>query len=74
MSNIENILGNLSSSIDGFDLVDVKFFVGSRRDVTQEEFCAEAEKAVAQFSSGEAKAKVSIDGHLDTVSIHDFIG
>ncbi len=73
MNNVKNILDTLSSSIEGHNLLDVKFFAGKNREVTQEKFCEEANKSLTQFHLGQVEPKKSIDGHLKVVSINDFL-
>lgn len=61
-----------SLSKDGFDLVNVKFFQGDNRDITQEALCREAANALQQVKFG-AKQKSCIDGDIKKVSLEEFL-
>jgi hypothetical protein len=54
------LLGALTREEDE-SLVDIKFFLGSNRDITQVDLCREARKAVDQVFLGQV---VAVD-HLD---------
>lgn len=58
---------------DGFDLVNVKFFQGDDRTVTQEEFCKEAANVQQQIAMGIVKKTSSIDGDIEKVSLKTFL-
>ncbi len=73
MSDKDRNVHAISTGIEGHDLVNVKFFMGTRRDVTQDELCREAAQAHTQVIVGKAKAKPSIDGDMVTVSIDKFV-
>jgi hypothetical protein len=40
-------------SVDGREIVDVKLFPGSARDITEDQVCLEMNRSMAQVRSGE---------------------
>lgn len=61
-----------SLSMDGFDLSNIKFFLGDDRNVTQDALCQEAANALQQIKFGASK-KNSIDGDIKKVSLEKFL-
>ncbi len=47
------------------ELINVKFFLGKDRNVTQEQLCLEASKAVKQIHEGKSKIIDNIDKDIE---------
>lgn len=60
---------SLSTLVDGCELVNIKFFLGDNRNITADELCQEASKAVTQIRFGQAKKISDIDCGLLTFPI-----
>lgn len=65
-TNKEKLIDRLTKTSDGFELVDVKFSMGSERYISEEAFCGEVLSGLEQVASGQVKAMKleEIDGNL----------
>ena len=54
-------------------LIDIKFFLGSNRDITQADLCRETKKAVDQISRGQISAVGQLDSNIKKISIEKFL-
>lgn len=69
----DRLVHALSAGKDGAELVNVKFFLGDRRNVTQEEICAQAANALTQVNLGMVKPLTSVDCEIGVISISQFL-
>lgn len=70
---VKQLHNSLTALGDGCELVNVKFFLGRNRNVTQEELCVEAKKAVDQVRSGTSRRIINMDENLSTRNISELI-
>ena len=73
MSEKDRFLEAISSSKSGESLQNVKFFLGSARNITQEDLCREAANALRQVSLGAVKPIPSLDSDMATFKTIDFL-
>jgi hypothetical protein len=67
--DLQEALKILSTPRDGFELCDVKFFLGDKRNITQEELAIEAAKGVLELNKGKLKAVASVDGDITQTAL-----
>ena len=70
---VERLSKELSSAKDNHKLVNVKFFLGDARNITQEQLAEEALKALSQVKLGNTKKVESVDSNNHKVTIEEFL-
>jgi len=65
MSDVVSRAANMLFSQEGRRIANVKFFLGSRRDITANELACEILRAEAQVAAGNAVRVEDVDGNLD---------
>ena len=73
MKEKERFLEAVSAVNDGETLTNVKFFLGSDRNITQEDLFRESANAMRQVALGAVKAVACIDSDIPLVSITKFL-
>ena len=74
-TNKEKLINRLTQNVNGFELVDVKFSLGSERFISEEAFCGEVLNGLEQVSSGMiTSVKPShVDGEFLARSVEEFL-
>lgn len=74
-SNKEKLIERLTNTSDGFELVDVKFSVGSERYISEDSFCSKVLDGLAQVSSGfiASVEPKHVDGRFTKRTVEEFL-
>jgi len=66
MTEVVNLAANALFPPEGRNVGNVKFFLGSRRDITADDLAQEVLSAQRQIAAGTARRVFDIDGDLDS--------
>lgn len=74
-TNKEKLIERLTNTKDGFELVDVKFSMGSDRFISEDRFCETVLEGLAQVESGLIKSvePKEIDGSFKSRTVEGFL-
>ena len=70
---VERLAKELSSARDNHELVNVKFFLGDERNITQEQLAEEALKGLSQIKFGTTQKVQSVDSDIHKLTIEEFL-
>lgn len=70
---VERLAKELSSAMDNHELIDVKFFLGDDRNITQERLVEEAANGLTQIRFGNAEKIDSVDNKLNKLTVEQFL-
>ena len=73
MSEPKMVSQAFTNSHEGHDLVNVKFFLGDDRNITQDQLTHAAEHFISQMRLNESVDITTIDVHLKSNKISDLI-
>lgn len=73
MTEKERMLDSLFSGKEGREIVDVKFFLGDKRNISVEEICREVNGARQQAKLGVIEPMTSFDAGIKQISVEEFI-
>lgn len=71
---VKQLHDSLTALGGGCELVNVKFFLGRNRNVTQEQLCVEGKKAVDQILNKTSTKLENIDANVPTRKLSEFLG
>ena len=74
-TNKEKLSNRLTQTSDGFELVDVKFSLGSERYISEEAFCGEVLNGLEQVASGAVRSvePSTVDGNFTSRTVEKFL-
>lgn len=70
---VERLAKELSSARDNFEFIDVKFFLGDDRNITQEKLVEEAANGLAQIRFGNADKVELVDNKVNKLTVEQFL-
>jgi len=70
---VERLAKELSSARDNHELVNVNFFLGDERNITQEQLAEEALKGLSQIKFGATQKVQSVDSNIHKLTIEEFL-